>query len=64
MPDLTMCKTGCQDKKDCYRYRAYPSEGRQSYFDNSPGHGKGTCPYFVDVSFFTKDSVRPLESIR
>ena len=37
MPDITMCKgEGCPIKIGCYRYRADPSEFRQSYFVEPP----------------------------
>jgi len=37
MPDITMCKGhGCPWRNDCHRYRAVPSEYRQSYFAEPP----------------------------
>lgn len=46
MPDITMCNgTGCEIKEKCYRYRATPSDFRQSYFLNSPNKGL-ECDYY------------------
>lgn len=46
MPDITMCEgTGCPLKDDCYRFKAKPSEYRQSYFINPPNKGD-KCEYF------------------
>lgn len=40
MPDITMCDdASCPMKEDCYRYRAVPSQFRQSYFLDSPREG-------------------------
>lgn len=37
MPDITMCKGGsCPYKDECHRYRARPTEYRQSYFAKPP----------------------------
>ena len=50
MPDITMCQGGkCTIKEECYRYKAKPSEYRQSYFAEPPFKKKmdGTsCEYF------------------
>jgi hypothetical protein len=33
MPDITMCQGGtCPIKEECYRFKAVPSQYRQSYF--------------------------------
>jgi hypothetical protein len=46
MPDITMCNgVGCEIKEICYRYKATPSEFRQSYFFNSPNNGL-ECDYY------------------
>jgi hypothetical protein len=46
MPDITMCKgTACPKKESCYRFKATPSEFRQSYFANAPTEG-GACKYY------------------
>lgn len=46
MPDITMCSNNTCFKKDmCYRFKAVPSEWRQSYADFSPNE-KGECEYF------------------
>ena len=48
-PDITMCKGRmCPLKNTCYRYRAIPSEYRQSYFLNEPNNGD-TCEYFYSL---------------
>lgn len=65
MPDLTMCKgINCSSKEQCYRYRAHPSMGTQSWFQHSPGTSKGDCEYFVNVEYFAKASLRPVETIK
>ena len=56
MPDITMCtgrdkitKEPCPLKDSCYRFKATPSEFRQSYFTESPFiiEPDGTsCKYF------------------
>ena len=46
MPDITMCNgVGCQMKETCYRYKATPSEFRQSYFFTAPNKGLD-CNYY------------------
>ena len=46
MPDITMCVgRDCPKKNTCYRYTAFPSEYRQSYFVGVPYKGKG-CTYY------------------
>lgn len=45
MPDITMCPgTNCPMKKDCYRYKAIPSEN-QDHFFSAPNDG-GKCTFF------------------
>ena len=47
MADITMCEgKGCEIKEICYRYRATPSEFRQSYFVESPNNGL-ECDYYL-----------------
>lgn len=37
MPDITMCEgKDCPLKENCYRFKAEPSEYRQSYFVEIP----------------------------
>ena len=48
MADITMCNgTGCEMKEICYRYRATPSEFRQSYFFSSPNNGL-ECDFYLN----------------
>jgi hypothetical protein len=49
MPDITMCKgENCPKKETCYRYRAIPSEHRQSYFVTSPIKDD-VCEYYWKI---------------
>ena len=50
MPDITMCSnTKCELRKNCYRYLAYSSKYRQSYFlTMSPKDGK--CEQLWDTT--------------
>ncbi len=49
MPDIAMCKgEGCPLKQQCYRYRAIPSDWRQSYFAEVP-YIEGKCEYFRQI---------------
>ena len=37
MPDISMCANfNCPLRKNCYRYRAIPSDGYQAYADFTP----------------------------
>lgn len=46
MPDITMCNgLDCELKDICYRYKAEPSEYRQSYFFDAPNDGL-ECEYY------------------
>jgi len=51
MPDITMCKGGsCSIKEKCYRFKAFPSEFRQSYFKTAPfviRNGRIECVHFI-----------------
>lgn len=50
MSDITMCNgEGCPMKNDCYRFRAEPSEFRQSYF-GAPPIKDGRCSFFWRVT--------------
>ena len=51
MPDITMCKgLKCPSKEKCYRFKAKPTEHRQSYFANTPKLNKdGKCDYFYPL---------------
>lgn len=66
MPDISMChgKT-CVDgfKSNCYRYRAVPSDYRQSYLVDSPYDTvKKTCRYFWTIE--PHDRIRNLNEIQ
>jgi hypothetical protein len=39
----------CPIKDTCYRFKATPSEWRQSYFSNPPIKEDGTCDYFMEI---------------
>lgn len=46
MPDISMCLgRDCPKKTSCYRFTAFPSEYRQSYFVGVPYKGEG-CDYY------------------
>jgi hypothetical protein len=50
MPDISMCSGAeCPIKDTCYRFKATPSEWRQSYFTNPPIKEDGTCDYFMEI---------------
>ena len=50
MPDISMCSgVDCPLKEKCYRYRAVPTEFRQSYF-TVPPFKDGNCNKFWDIS--------------
>ena len=56
MPDITMCKgDGCPLKLDCYRFRATPSQYRQSYFVTPPIKEDGTCSHQMPMSKFREE---------
>ena len=47
MTDYCMCYgEGCKDKEICYRYRAKPTPGWQSYFKEQPGKDRN-CGQFL-----------------
>lgn len=49
MPDITMCKGNkCPLKENCYRYKAIPSEYRQSYFVEPPFENS-ECEYYYKL---------------
>jgi len=49
MPDITMCSgNNCELSLTCYRYKAEPSEYRQSYFVNPPNINN-QCDYYWEV---------------
>lgn len=39
--------TVCKARETCYRYKAKPSEHRQSYFDDAPIVNNG-CDYYIN----------------
>ncbi|QGH72174.1 MAG: hypothetical protein [Caudovirales sp. ctOwN3] len=53
-----MCKNNkCPSRRDCYRFRANPSE-MQYYADFAPeGHAK-TCSYFIDAREYPHYALR------
>ncbi len=58
MPDITMCNGNyCELAKTCYRYKAEPSEYRQSYFVKPPNNGL-ECEYYWEMDTkLTKDEI-------
>ena len=64
MPDISMCAgDGCEKSLDCYRFRAIPTEHRQSYFARPPLDWEtGECQYFSPVR--TGDRIREIEEIK
>ena len=47
MTDYCMCYgEGCKDNEICYRYRAKPTPGWQSYFKEQPGKDRN-CGQFL-----------------
>jgi len=63
MVDISLCPGHqCPKKKDCLRYRAYPSH-IQTYFSPPLSQGTGTtCEYFLPFKEKT-DNVRPMYTI-
>lgn len=50
MADITMCEGNyCELAKTCYRYKAEPSEYRQSYFVKEPNVTSYQCDYYWEV---------------
>lgn len=52
--DISMCADNeCPVRETCYRFKAKPSEYRQSYgeFDrlNNPGIAEGSCSYYWKI---------------
>ena len=46
MPDISMCKEkDCPKARDCYRFRAIPTRGRQSYFLFEEDYDRENCEY-------------------
>ncbi len=58
MPDITMCNGNyCELAKTCYRYKAEPSEYRQSYFVKPPNINN-QCDYYWEMDTkLTKDEI-------
>lgn len=58
-----MCSgVACEKAVDCYRFRAIPSEHRQSYFSRPPmDYETGECQYFSPVR--EGDRIRTIEEI-
>ena len=51
MPDIAMCNgDGCPFKSECYRHKATPNGGGQSWFTTPPYDDEaGECEYFIQV---------------
>ena len=48
MPDISMCANNlCPHRMKCYRYRAIPTPGRQSYGYFHPT--KEGCEHFIEI---------------
>jgi hypothetical protein len=61
MPDICMCIGGdCPLKETCYRYRAIPTDYRQSYFLNPPYEGDH-CDHYGAIH--ERDQLVPLDQI-
>ena len=64
MPDITMCTGGeCSKKDTCYRYRAWPSRQRQSYFIVPPSEPDDQCEHHMILSALALVPSRSLEQI-
>ena len=49
MPDISMCLGGkCKLKENCYRFKAKPSEYRQSYLAKPP-FKDDRCDYYYPI---------------
>jgi hypothetical protein len=62
MPDITMCNGDkCPMRKDCFRFTAMPSGGRQSFFLESPVRiyptGEYECGEFLERATATVSEV-------
>lgn len=56
MPDITMCSGDeCKQRRWCYRYTAKPGYS-QSYFTNPPLETDGTCKYYWEDEFTSRDT--------
>ena len=50
MADITMCTDSkCPKRNTCYRFKAKPSEFRQSYFADSPKKEDGSCDHYWET---------------
>ena len=51
MPDISMCQGfNCNIKDNCYRFKAKPSEFRQSWFCKSPNIDDLNCDYYWEIT--------------
>jgi hypothetical protein len=51
MPDISMCQgINCNIKDNCHRFKAKPSEFRQSWFSKSPNIDKNNCDYYWEIT--------------
>lgn len=61
MPDISMCANQqCPSKDKCYRFRAIPSEHRQSYMAFAPPPRRKTCDDFIRIR--TDHRLKPIQS--
>lgn len=61
MPDYCMCRGGgCNLRNECFRFRAKPSKGRQSYFLDVPNTGD-ECEYFMTIGGWPDRMLMELE---
>ena len=50
MPDISLCKgINCNIKDNCYRFKAKPSEFRQTWFCKSPNINPLNCDYYWEI---------------
>lgn len=62
MPDISMCRNFlCPSKDKCYRFRAVPSEFRQSYAGFKLEEKEDKCSHFWEIT--KEDKLTPLKEI-
>lgn len=63
MPDISMCQgINCNIKDNCYRFKAKPSEFRQSWFCKSPNIDNLNCDYYWEMKQIVQLNVKKNEN--
>jgi len=66
MPDMTMCHgTGCEQRRECWRYKAPPDLDSQSYFAKPPvDQETGDCRYRIPFANSQPSDTTPINQAR